>query len=149
MTCGAGHEDMLSEDGIVEDDNSKHVSSTFRGVYKRRFDTKWRAEITAGLYLTTICPRPFQQRLCLYKGLRQRSPTIHLAYGYIDHINQVRDDNRLENLQAYVWPNFTTATLPCLAQHTAIGLAQSQVGGSTLVAMGFRVERQPLYRACL
>ncbi len=31
-----------------EDDSSKHVSSTFRGVYKRKFDTKWRAEITAG-----------------------------------------------------------------------------------------------------
>ncbi|KAL3132685.1 hypothetical protein ABBQ32_009198 [Trebouxia sp. C0010 RCD-2024] len=42
------HEGMLSEDGLIEDDNSKHVSSTFRGVYKRKYDTKWRAEITAG-----------------------------------------------------------------------------------------------------
>ena len=46
---GAVHEDMLSEDALNEDDNSKHVSSTFRGVYKRKFDTKWRAEITAGI----------------------------------------------------------------------------------------------------
>ena len=45
----AVHEDMLSEDALNEDDNSKHVSSTFRGVYKRKFDTKWRAEITAGI----------------------------------------------------------------------------------------------------
>lgn len=44
----AVHEEMLSEDALNEDDNSKHVSSTFRGVYKRKFDTKWRAEITAG-----------------------------------------------------------------------------------------------------
>ena len=44
----AVHDDMLSEDALNEDDNSKHVSSTFRGVYKRKFDTKWRAEITAG-----------------------------------------------------------------------------------------------------
>lgn len=47
---------MLSEDalndyeiGLDWNDNSKHVSSTFRGVYKRKFDTKWRAEITAGV----------------------------------------------------------------------------------------------------
>lgn len=47
---------MLSEDALNDDeigldwnDNSKHVSSTFRGVYKRKFDTKWRAEITAGV----------------------------------------------------------------------------------------------------
>lgn len=39
---------MLSEEALNEDDNPKHVSSTFRGVYKRKFDTKWRAEITAG-----------------------------------------------------------------------------------------------------
>lgn len=49
---------MLSEDGMIEDDNSKHVSSTFRGVYKRRYDTKWRAEITAG---TNPHPNPFAQ----------------------------------------------------------------------------------------
>ena len=48
----AVHEDMLSEDGLNEDDNSKHVSSTFRGVYKRKFDTKWRAEITAGTLIS-------------------------------------------------------------------------------------------------
>lgn len=49
---------MLSEDALNDDeigldwnDNSKHVSSTFRGVYKRKFDTKWRAEITAGVVL--------------------------------------------------------------------------------------------------
>lgn len=48
LSC-AGHADQLSEaDAMNEDDNSKHVSSTFRGVYKRKFDTKWRAEITAG-----------------------------------------------------------------------------------------------------
>ena len=46
--CAAVHEDVLSEDAMLEDDNSKHVSSTFRGVYKRKFDSKWRAEITAG-----------------------------------------------------------------------------------------------------
>ena len=40
---------MLSEEALNEDDNPKHVSSTFRGVYKRKFDTKWRAEITAGI----------------------------------------------------------------------------------------------------
>ncbi|DBA93683.1 TPA: hypothetical protein ACH3X3_013755 [Trebouxia sp. C0006] len=42
-------EDLMPEaDAMNEDDSSKHVSSTFRGVYKRKFDTKWRAEITAG-----------------------------------------------------------------------------------------------------
>ena len=47
--CATGVEDQLAEaDAMTEDDNSKHVSSTFRGVYKRKFDTKWRAEITAG-----------------------------------------------------------------------------------------------------
>ena len=47
--CNAGHAEQLAEaDVIADDDSSKHVSSTFRGVYKRKFDTKWRAEITAG-----------------------------------------------------------------------------------------------------
>ncbi|KAA6418672.1 MAG: pathogenesis-related genes transcriptional activator [Trebouxia sp. A1-2] len=45
----SGLEDVVPEaDAMNEDDSSKHVSSTFRGVYKRKFDTKWRAEITAG-----------------------------------------------------------------------------------------------------
>lgn len=49
MLFCAGLEDMMPEpDAMIEDDSSKHVSSTFRGVYKRKFDTKWRAEITAG-----------------------------------------------------------------------------------------------------
>ena len=49
MRWYAGHEDHLLEaDPMNDDDSSKHVSSTFRGVYKRKFDTKWRAEITAG-----------------------------------------------------------------------------------------------------
>ena len=47
--CDEGHAEQLAEaDVIADDDSSKHVSSTFRGVYKRKFDTKWRAEITAG-----------------------------------------------------------------------------------------------------
>jgi hypothetical protein len=49
MLFCAGLEDLAPEaDAMNEDDSSKHVSSTFRGVYKRKFDTKWRAEITAG-----------------------------------------------------------------------------------------------------
>ncbi len=49
MLLCAGLDDLVPEaDAMNEDDSSKHVSSTFRGVYKRKFDTKWRAEITAG-----------------------------------------------------------------------------------------------------
>ena len=45
----AGHTEQLTEaDILAADEGSKHVSSTFRGVYKRKFDMKWRAEITAG-----------------------------------------------------------------------------------------------------
>ena len=63
---------MLSEDGMIEDDNSKHVSSTFRGVYKRKYDTKWRAEITAGTNLDakSCCTRLFQDQPCLRNRLR-------------------------------------------------------------------------------
>lgn len=43
------HTEQLTEaDILAADEGSKHVSSTFRGVYKRKFDMKWRAEITAG-----------------------------------------------------------------------------------------------------
>ena len=37
----------LAADPAAEPD-PKNGSSKFRGVYKRRFDSKWRAEITAG-----------------------------------------------------------------------------------------------------
>jgi len=62
MLFCAGLEDLVPEaDAMNEDDSSKHVSSTFRGVYKRKFDTKWRAEITAGATILLIihccCPK--------------------------------------------------------------------------------------------
>ena len=62
MLFCAGFEDLAPEaDAMIEDDSSKHVSSTFRGVYKRKFDTKWRAEITAGATIFLIihwcCPQ--------------------------------------------------------------------------------------------
>ncbi len=62
MLFSAGLEDLVPEaDAMNEDDSSKHVSSTFQGVYKRKFDTKWRAEITAGakvlLIIHCCCPK--------------------------------------------------------------------------------------------
>ncbi len=67
MLFCAGLEDLLPEvDAMNEDDSSKHVSSTFRGVYKRKFDTKWRAEITAGatvlLILPCCCPKQMMHK---------------------------------------------------------------------------------------
>lgn len=40
--------EAMAVDPVKEEEDAKHGSSKFRGVYKRRFDTKWRAEITAG-----------------------------------------------------------------------------------------------------
>lgn len=72
MLFCAGLEDVVPEaDAMNEDDSSKHVSSTFRGVYKRKFDTKWRAEITAGattLLITQCC--------CLKRKMRKQARQV-------------------------------------------------------------------------